>query len=112
MTNDELKESIIADLTVELEDDPQFDADILTKKVENAIKEVKLARGYARAGYTDEMIESDIQTFHAIIRDVALYDYNQSGLDFQTSSQENGNQRTFMIRRYLFNGVIPLAKMV
>ena len=112
MTINELKESIIESLTTELESDPDFSEDILREKVTNAINEVKLARGYKRVKYSDAQIESDIERYQSIIRDISLYDYNQSGIDFQSSHQENGTTRTFMTRRYLFNGVVPLANSV
>ena len=112
MTIDELKTIIVESLTVELESDPDFSSEILTEKVENAINEVKLARRYKQAKYSESMIERDIEKYLSIIRDVSLYDYNQSGIDFQSSHQENGTTRTFMTRRYLFNGVIPLANSV
>lgn len=112
MTISELKMEIIASLTVELQSDPDFSADILAEKVDNAINEVKLARRYKQAGYSESMIENDIEKYQSIIRNISLYDYNQSGIDFQSSHQENGTTRTFMSRRYLFNGVIPLANSV
>lgn len=112
MTIDELKESVIESLTVELESDPDFSEEILEEKVSNAINEVKLARRYAMAGYSDERIESDIVNYISNIRDISLYDYNQSGIDFQTNSQENGTNRSFMSRHRLFYGIVPLAKQL
>ena len=112
MTIDELITNIVASLTLELESDPDFSSAILEEKVKNAVNEVKLARRYKQVGYSESMIEKDIEKYQSIIRDISLYDYNQSGIDFQTSHQENGTTRTFMTRRYLFNGVIPLANTV
>lgn len=112
MTIDELKESVIESLTIELENDPDFSEEILSEKVNNAVNEVIRARRYSRAGYTQEQIELDLSEYISNIRDISLYDYNQVGMDFQTSHQENGTQRTFMNRRYLFNGIIPLTQMV
>lgn len=110
MTIDELKESVIESLTVELESDPDFSEEILEEKVNNAVNEVILARRYRMAKYSDEQIESDIVNYISNIRDISLYDYNQSGIDFQSSSQENGTNRSFMSRHRLFYGIIPLAK--
>lgn len=112
MTIDELKTSIVDSLTVELESDPDFSEEILEGKVDNAINEVKLARRYAMAGYSDEKIESDIVNYISNIRNISLYDYNQSGIDFQTNSQENGTSRSFMSRHRLFYGIIPLARQM
>lgn len=110
MTIDELKNDIIASLTVELESDPDFSSEILEEKVANVINEVKHGRRYAQAGYTDEQIESDIINFRANIRDISLYDYNQSGMDFQNSHTENGISRSYINRNRLFYGIIPLSK--
>lgn len=110
MTIDELKNSIVESLTVELEDDPDFSEEILEQKVLNAINEVRLARRYAKAGYSESQIESDIENYISNIRNISLYDYNQSGMDFQTSHQENSMSRTYMSRHRLFNGIIPLAR--
>lgn len=112
MTIDELKTSVIEGLTVELTNDPDFSTEILQEKVNNAVNEVMRFRRYKQAKYTDSMIEADIVDFISNIRDIALYDYNQVGLDFQTNHQENGTVRTFMGRRYLFSGIIPLANSV
>ena len=109
MTIDELKDSVVDSLTVELKNDTDFSADILDEKVSNAIEEVKRARRYKSAAYSTERMESDIVDFISNIRNIALYDYNQNGIEFQNSSQENGTQRTFINRRQLFNGIIPLA---
>ena len=112
MTIEEMKASIIESLTVELENDPDFSDDILEEKVTNAVEEVKRARRYKSAGYSDEQIEADIIDFQSNIRDISLYDYNQIGVDFQSSDTENGKTRSFINRRQLFNGIIPLAKLL
>ena len=112
MTIEEMKDAIVAGLTIELNDDPDFSAEILREKVENAVREVMLARRYASAGYTDAQIETDIQRFYPNIRDLSLYDYNQSGVEGQSSSQENSVMRTYVNRNRMFNGIIPLTKIV
>ena len=112
MTIEEMKEAIVEGLTIELKDDPDFSAEVLSEKVDNAVNEVKLHRKYASAGYSDEQIEADIQTFYSNIRGLALYDYNQSGVEGQSSSQENSVLRTYVNRRTMFNGIIPLSKVL
>lgn len=105
-----LQDELIADLTVELENEPTFDLSKLTQKVINAIREVKKARKYP-SNYTEDMINKDIYNFYSNIRNIALYDYNQIGIEFQTSSSENGVSRSYMDRDKLFSGIIPLAKL-
>jgi hypothetical protein len=105
-----LQDELIADLTVELENEPTFDLSKLKQKVINAIREVKKARKYP-SNYTEDMINNDIYNFYSNIRNIALYDYNQIGIEFQTSSSENGVSRSYMDRDKLFSGIIPLAKL-
>ncbi len=108
MTLDELKEAIIADLTTELRDDADFNEALLIAKVVQAIREVKKARRYPSA-YTEEMIASDMERYYSNVYDIALYDYNQVGIDFQTGHNENGINRQFVDRSKLFYGIIPVA---
>lgn len=105
-----LQDELIADLTVELENEPTFDLSKLEQKVINAIREVKKARKYP-SNYTEDMIDKDIYNFYSNIRNIALYDYNQIGIEFQISSSENGVSRSYMDRDKLFSGIIPLAKL-
>ena len=104
-----LQDEIIADLTTELKNEQTFDLSKLKQKVINAIREVKKARKYP-ATYEDETIDKDLAEYYSNIRNIALYDYNQIGIEFQTSSSENGVSRNYMEREKLFSGIIPLAK--
>jgi hypothetical protein len=105
-----LQDELIADLTLELKDEPTFSSDKLIRKVINAIREVKRARKYP-TNYTTEMIDKDLYEYYSNIRNISLYDYNQIGIEFQTTSSENGVSRAYMDREKLFSGIIPLAKL-
>lgn len=105
-----LQDELIADLKVELENETTFDLSVLTQKVINAIREVKRTRKYPN-NYTDEMIDKDLYEYYSNIRNIALYDFNQIGIEFQTTSSENGVSRAYMDREKLFSGIIPLAKL-
>ena len=105
-----LQEELIADLTTELSKEPTFDAELLSAKVVSAIKEVVRARKYPKY-YTDEQITADLCNFYSNARNIALYDYNQIGAEFQQSSSENGTSRSYTDRKSLFNGVIPLCRV-
>lgn len=105
-----LQGELIADLTVELQDEPTFVSSKLNQKVINAIREVVRARNYP-SNYTEEQINTDLYRYYSNIRNIALYDYNQIGIEFQTSSSENGISRTYMSREKLFSGIIPIAKI-
>jgi hypothetical protein len=104
-------EEIIEDLTVELEaTDDQFSATLLSQKVVNAYKDVMRTRRYP-SHYTDEEKMADMERFSATVRNIALYDYNQIGLEFQSRNSENDVARTFVKRDSLFGGVIPLSSL-
>lgn len=101
---------LIADLKIELSKDSTFDESVLTIKVVNAIKEVKRERRYP-SHYTDEMIEEDLDRYYSNIRAIALYDYNQIGVEGQQSHNEGGVSRTWVDRKSLFNGILPLSRV-
>ena len=105
-----LQEELLADLTKELEKEPTFNAEVLTQKIVNAIKEVKIARKYPRT-YTQEQIETDLYNYYSNIRNIALYDFNKIGAEFEQAHDENSVKRTWEKRNSLFSGVMPLARL-
>lgn len=106
---DELIAEIVEDLKIELESDVGFSEDALTAKTRNAYREVKLARHYPST-YTDEMVSTDMEQFFSVIRDIALFDYNQIGKDFEQSHTENSVTRSYTSRLSLFANVTPIAR--
>lgn len=100
----ELEYDIIADLAEELSEDDTFNENILAKKVKNAVREVIMKRNYQATSYTEEEILADLENYVSVIHNVALYDYNQVGVEFQTASTENYT-RTYVNRDELFKGV-------
>lgn len=100
---------IIADLTLQLKNDDNFNEDVLASKVRNAIREVRQKRNYPFS-YTENMIETDLSRFFVTIENIALYDYNQYGAEFEVQHDENGIERSYVAREKLFSGVIPLAR--
>lgn len=106
-----MEQELIEDLTIELSiSDEQFNSDLLTQKVRNALREVKSARNYPDT-YTDEKIASDMEKYYSQARAIALYDYNKTGYDFEDSHSENGISNSFSDRDKLFAGIIPLARI-
>ena len=83
MTIAEMQESIIDDLTIELQNDVDFDEKLLEVKVRNAIREVKTRRNYPKS-YTDEMIADDLDKYYSTITGLAVCDYNQIGAQGQS----------------------------
>lgn len=106
-----LEQEIIAELTIELQGDATFNADILAVKVRNAIREVRKARNYPKS-YTEEQIQGDMHDYFSNIRNIALYDYNQIGGEFQQSNSEPGNSRTYIDRDKLFAGICPFVRVL
>ena len=105
-----MQDELIADLTAELGTEPTFNADALKQKVISAIREVKTTRKYP-SYYTEEQISRDLYEFYSNARNIALYDYNKMGGEFEQSHNENSVNRSFVDRSSLFGGVIPLCKL-
>lgn len=106
-----LEDEIVAELTVELQDEPTFNVNILATKVRNAIREVKMKRNYQATSYTDEQVEKDLYNYFSVIKSVALYDYNQIGAEGEQSHSENSVSRTWVDRDDLFRGVHAFVKV-
>lgn len=107
---DEMQTKLIADLTEELTiADANFNSNLLTIKVKNALKDVQRARNYPST-YTAEMINSDIQKYYSQARAISLYDYNMVGAEYEESHSENNISRVFVERQKLFAGIIPLSR--
>ena len=103
-----LAEEITLELSVELASEPSFKQNVLEQKVTGAMREVKSARRYP-SHYTATMISEDLKNYYSNIRNIALYDYNQMGAEFQRSHGENSVNRAYTDRNLLFRGVIPIA---
>lgn len=111
-TRAELESAIIEDLKIELEDDATFSEKKLTAKVHAATTEVISMRNYQVTSMTEEQIEDDLWNYYSNIKNVALYDYNQMGAEYEGSHSENGISRSYMSRNSLFNGVCPFIKIL
>ena len=109
--NVDLKNEIIADLTIELQNESTFNADILEIKVKNAIREIIMKRNYQASTYTTEQIEEDLKNYYSVIKNLALYDYNQIGVERESNHTENSISRTWVDRDDLFKGVHAFVKV-
>lgn len=107
-----LEREIFADLSAELSvSDENFNKTLLLSKVRNAMREVKRARNYPKT-YSDSQIEEDMYDYFSNIRNIALYDYNQIGGEFQESSSELSTSRVWMERNKLFSGICPFVRVL
>ncbi len=105
----DLIEEILEDLTLELQGEPTFNQTVLEIKVKGAYKAVQRTRRYP-SNYTEDMIAKDMGNYYINIRDIALYDYNHVGAEFEDSHNESSVSRTWKERDELFYGVLPLAR--
>lgn len=110
MTVEEMKAEIITDLTAEIavSDGDLLNLPLLTSKVNNAVMEVRTARKYPKS-YSEAKIESDLVSYYSMIRNLALYDYNQSGAEGQKSFSGDGNTIQYVEREKMFAQILPLA---
>lgn len=102
-------ESIIDELTIELQTEADFNADILALKVRNAYREVKQARNYPKS-YTEETISEDMENYYSNVKELALYDYNKVGAEGQTQYSADGESIHYVDRNKMFAGVLPIAR--
>lgn len=94
-----LQEEIVAELTIELQNEPTFNADIINIKIKDAIREVKNRRNYQATSYTDEEIEKDLyNNYYSVVKNLALYDFAQIGGYFESSHSENSISRNWVSR--------------
>jgi len=117
MSLNDLKEEILMDLVVQLEDEVGFKEEVVQSKLNIAFREVLQARTMKFGGrYPSSMSEEeqydDLSQFTSHIFNLALFDYNTIGIEFQTSSTENSTTRTYRDRDRLFNGIVPLSRLV
>ena len=117
MSLDDLKEEILMELITQLEDEVGFKEEVVQSKLNIAFREVLQARTMKFGGrYPSSMSEeeqyNDLSQFTSHIFNLALFDYNTIGIEFQTSSTENSTTRTYRDRDRLFNGIVPLSRLV
>lgn len=111
---DTLQNEILVDLGIELGlldletkealKGKEQDVACLSSKIKNAVREVRNKRNYPEY-FTDEQIKKDLENHYSNIRELALYDYNQLGVEGQTYHNENGTNRTWKSRNECLIGV-------
>lgn len=101
---------LLEDLTAELsETDANFKETLIIPKIKGAIREVRRARNYPKH-YSESEIVEDLENYYSNIRNIALYDYNKIGGEFEESHSENSISRSWGDRDKLFSGIIPLSR--
>lgn len=107
---EELIQSIYEQLMVDINPTREGEAAILLIKVKNAYREVKAVRNYP-SDATDTFITTDMAHFYSVIYNVAMYDFNIRGAEWQSTINENGEYRSFVDRSKLFSEVTPFAEI-
>ena len=112
-----LKQQVFLDLEAQFSGEPGYNENVLQSKINIAFKEVMQARTARYGGkypscYTEERSAEDLSQYYSHIANLALFDYNTIGIEFQTSSTENSTTRTYRDRDRLFNGIVPLTRIV
>ena len=110
MTITEMQTAIIEDLTIELQNETDFNAALLEAKVKSAIRECQTIRDYP-AYYSELQKDSDTVKFYSQIKDVSMYDYCKIGAEGQDSYNADGASIYYEDRNKLWYGVRPLARV-
>lgn len=107
-----LKNNIANLLMAELQNEPDFDPNLLLGKIDLAIRDVMGRREYGNSHYTDEKILEELSTrYFSTITNLARYDYNQSGAEGQKNHSENSVSRTWYDRNKLLSDVHAFVKI-
>lgn len=77
---------------------------MLSTKLKNVVREVVAARQYP-SNYEEEIVSADVLNYWGNIVNLTVYDYNQSGAEYQTTHNENSVNRTWTDRNKLFAGI-------
>lgn len=108
-----LKNDIANLLMAELQDEPDFDPNLLLGKIDLAIRDVMGRREYGNSHYTDAKILEELSTrYFSTITNLARYDYNQSGAEGQKNHSENSVSRTWYDRNKLLSDVHAFVKIL
>lgn len=104
----ELVNDIYEQLMLDIAPTRDGDSSFLLTKVKSAYHEVMQTRNYPDDA-TEEYIASDMARFRSAIYNLALFDFNLRGAEFQSTINENGEYRIFVDRRRILAAVTPLA---
>ena len=84
---------------------------MLLSKVKSAYREVKGIRSYP-TDYTDDFISSDMERYYYNVKNLALYDYNQIGVEGESSHNDNTGTRTWFSRNTYLEGVVAICTLI
>lgn len=106
----EMQNNIASELKNELKDDPAFDETILVQKIKSAMRELRMRRSYPDS-YIEDDVTKDMENYYSTIMNVARFDYNQRGVEGESTHTEKGISRTYADREKLWMGVHAFVKV-
>lgn len=110
-TEQEFKNAIITSVTKEMATEPLFNVEVFADKVDDAINEFKLRRGYEYSSLTEAEQLQDMIGFYAIIKNVAVIYYNRIGDEGESYHYENTVHRSMHKAEELFSAVFSFVKV-
>lgn len=111
--NADIEQEIIAELTIELKNQPTFDAEILAIKVRDAYRKVRERKCYENTKFSEKQIEIDLYKRHfQDIKDVAKYNFSLIGADFQTSHSENSVNRVWRTEDQILGNITAYVNVL
>lgn len=110
---EELLKELQTDLEEELVSELHNDSDkaLLSSKIKGAYRTVKRKRNY-QEHHTQEFIDSDMLSMYDLVKELAMYDYNQIGAEGQSSDSDNGHSRAWIPRADILVQVIPFVSVI
>ena len=105
------EQNIVDALTLEMSNDPTFNANIVASKVSAVVRELLQRRRYSSTNWSDEAIQRDIENYYPQVLNVARYDFNTIGAEGEERHTENGIDRTFAERGKMWSGVVPISRV-
>ena len=108
----ELAATIFEELETELHDEPLYREDVLSIKINDAIREVKRRRAYYNTSMTESEILADLENHYSIIKQAALVWYNRMGSEGELVHYENTVHRSYMYDDDIFSNVIAFVKVL
>ena len=107
-----LAEEILTELAVEFGNDPDYNANVLRIKINQAIRKVRTRRNYAVTTMTEEDIQKDLYNYYSVIFALAEYYYNQRGGEYEVQHNEGGVSRIWVNEEELLRSVYAYVKVL
>ena len=111
---DEIKDELTIELAssgADFDSSSESDVVLLRIKIRGAYRTVRSTRNYQKH-HDEEFISADMRRMYSIIKDLALYDFNQIGAEGERIHAENGISRTWVNKNSILNQVTPFGTIL